>query len=80
MAIQTAEAQVPHRDFTTGIHGVGAGYVAFAGAAGVRIVRTATFVVASSGALADSKGSADRLCSGENDEVDIQALIDALPT
>lgn len=42
--------------------------------------RTATLVVAASNASAKSKSQADYVCDGTNDQVEIQAAIDALPT
>ena len=43
-------------------------------------VRTATFVVAASDSSAKSKDQADYVCDGVDDQVEIQAAIDALPS
>ena len=57
----------------TGTHEIG-------GVADLNVVRTATKVVAASDALAGSKAMADEVCDGTNDQIEIQAAIDALPT
>lgn len=44
-----------------------------------QVVRTATKVVAASNSSAASKGLADYVCDGVDDQVEIQAAIDALP-
>jgi hypothetical protein len=46
----------------------------------VRVARTATYVVAASDAPAHVKKQADYVCDGTDDQVEIQAAIDALPT
>ena len=42
--------------------------------------RTATKVVAANDSTADSKVAADEVCDGTADDVQVQAVIDALPT
>ena len=44
-----------------------------------KITRTATFIVAASDSSASSKAQADWVCSGADDQVEIQVAIDALP-
>ncbi len=44
------------------------------------MVRTATYVVAASDAPAHVKQQADYVCDGTDDQIEIQAAIDALPT
>jgi len=46
---------------------------------GLKAGRTATVVVAASDSLTKSRAQADYRCDGANDEVEIQAAIDALP-
>lgn len=48
--------------------------------ANTNIVRTATYVVAASDALAHVKAQADYVCDGTADDVQIQAAIDAIST
>jgi len=47
---------------------------------GAQVVRTATVVVAASDASAKSKAQADYVCDGTDDQVEIQAAIDSLPS
>jgi len=49
------------------------------GSTAAPVVRTATIVVAASDASAKSKAQADYVCDGTDDQVEIQAAIDALP-
>ncbi|MHA1286991.1 MAG: right-handed parallel beta-helix repeat-containing protein [Candidatus Thorarchaeota archaeon] len=50
------------------------------GSTAAPVVRTATVVVAASDASAESKAQADYVCDGTDDQVEIQAAIDSLPS